>query len=510
MENERPVSGHLSDLTRHAHQDIMGVEPPALEQYRDAPVYDHTVILRLVAVRPLALWSLEQHIGIASGARGTAELGGQKRRYSERDLVALLWLRERVVEGESPQEAGARLIASQRLRNSGALNSGFLGDAGQTGSLGAAQYAPGRNSGALTMGGQQPTYPPPPRHPAIHSGPLTALDSPTGPIPSMREYAAGGTGGLSASAYPTGGAYTPGVERGEYPNGSWGSGPLGYANTPRAGATSRPLSASASRPLNSYGADATATTPRAAAPSGRLGSIYGAPVPITRPPSGFDAAHDQATARELRGAVNPLKDAFSRFDTTSANRLMQQALERYSIEVVCLGLVQPTIARISELWSKSELSVPEQRFALNYLRGFLSSVFHSTMEAVAAPLVVVCCAQREVNDLSALSLAVFWRRSGLRVLYLGADAGSDDLARQEWSETPVVICLTMSSSQRIRSVNQLARQLHSLPAPRPELCYTGALFARNPELQRKVNAVYLGDDPAASTTTVRRMLGVGF
>ncbi len=492
--NERPMSGQLSDVARYARQDIMSVEPPLLENYRDAPVYDHTLILQLVAVRPLALWALEQHLGISSGPRGAVEQSGHKRRYSERDLVALLWMRERVVEGEPPQEASARLIAAQRLRNSGALS---------LGGPGGSQLTSGARSGTLDMDSQNtpyPGYPPQGRFVPTPTGTLTFGEYPSGSFQPPLEQT-GKTGALGNSMYMSEDVHPGDMRHGEYPSGSWADSaqPL----TPPA----RPQNPS--RPLNNRITN-TQVLPQVGGGTGRLGSNYTAPMPIARPASSFDAARDQITARDLRWMVSPLMQAFSRFDTPGANRLMQQAMEQYSVEAICLGLVQPTITRITDLWSKSELTIPEERFAFSYLRGFLMSVFHSTMEPGDAPLVVVGCAQRDTNDLPALLLAVFWRRSGLRVLYLGADAGVDDLARQRWAIMPSIIALTLTTSQRIRSVNHLAKQLRGTPAPRPELCYTGGAFVRNPDLQRKLNAVYLGDDPAAATTTVRRLLGMIF
>ena len=249
MVNERPVSGQLSGVTRYARQDIKSVEPPMLENYRDAPIYDHTLILQLVAVRPLALWALEQHIGISSGARGASEQGGQKRRYSERDLVALLWLRERVVEGESPQDAGARLIAAQRLRNSGALNSGSLktgslSGGGLSGPLGGAQLAPGPRSGMLDMGGKNtpyPGYPPQPGYAPTATGSLAFGEYPSGSFQPAREQQPGVSGSLGGSMYASNAAYSPGASNGEYPSGSWADGAQPYTNPARPLNPSRPL-----------------------------------------------------------------------------------------------------------------------------------------------------------------------------------------------------------------------------------------------------------------------------
>jgi methanogenic corrinoid protein MtbC1 len=495
--NERPTSGPLSDIARYARQDIMSLEPPILENYRDAPVYDHAVILSQVAIRPLALYALEQHLGISSGARGAGEPGGQRRRYSDRDLIALLWMRERIIAGESPDKASERLIRAQRRRNSGALwMSGQLGNDPITG-VPTGQIA------------QHPGYPQG-RFSSTDTGTLTFGEYPSGQFTPPAARQSGISGALGGASYTTGAMSSAGAIPGEYPSGSWGNPPETPPPLSRSLNPSRPFHPS--RPLPGNPAH-TLSGPQAGGASGRLGAVYSAPTApaaITRPTNGFDPVRDQFSAKELRWQVSPLMNTFSRFDTRGANRLIQQALEQFGVEVVCLGLVQPTIARVSDLWSKSELTIPEERFALNYLRGFLTSVFHSTIEPDDAPLVVVGCAHHDERDLPALLLAVFLRRSGVRVIYLGADAGAADLAHQHWATPPSLICLTMTSPQRIRSVNHLARQLRGLPTPHPDLCFAGPIFTRNSDLQRKVNAKFLGDDPAVATTTARRLLGIVF
>ncbi|HEX9035910.1 MAG TPA: B12-binding domain-containing protein [Ktedonobacterales bacterium] len=495
--NERPFAGNPTDVARYAHQDITSLEPPILENYRDAPIYDHNLILELVRVRPIALWALEQHLGISSGARGYTEQSGQRRRYSERDLVALLWMKERVVAGEPPHQAGARLVAAQRMRNSGVLGGAA------SGALRPPAYTPppvGTSVGQLGAAVSFPAFP----HGHFSStatGNLTFSDYPSGPHLGAQERPV--SGGPGAASYTSGALPPLDAAPSEHPSGAWTDTRQAPGPRDRLAGVTRPISASG--PLGER-AGQSQTAPRAAAAPGWPG--VGAPVPITRPSTGFDPARDQASARELRNQVSPLLDAFSRFDTRAANRIIQQALEQYNVEVVCLGIVQPTIARVSELWSRSELTLPEERFTLSYLRGFLNSVFHSTMEPETAPVVVVGCAHRDSSDLPALLLSVFMRRSGLRVVYLGADAGSLDLAQQRWASPPALITLTLNSTQRIRSVNSLAKQLRNLAPHKPELCYTGSIFARSPDLQRKVNAVYLGDDPAAATSTARRLLGI--
>jgi methanogenic corrinoid protein MtbC1 len=449
-----------SDINRVVSQEIRGMEPPLLDNYPDAPIYDHNLIIQLVKVRPIVLWKMEQHLGISPNIRSMTEQSDQKRRYSERDLIALLWIRERIVAGEHPEVASARLIAAQRQRSSSrpltseAYSAAWPSDSPVVN----ARVAP-NSTPQLMSGGQAPFYP--------------------GFSPSTHFWQASDET-LPYREYPSGAPPTP-----------------EQINAQGAAV---------------YGVEAAPTTRRfdERQTDGSLGVARTAPMParIVRPATSLDMAREQAVARELRGLIAPLMQAFSRFDTAAANKLFQQTLERSSVEAVCLGLAQPAIARISDLWSRNEMTIPEERFAFSYLRGFLTSIFHSTLETAGGKLVALGCAQHDTHDLPALLLAVFLRRAGLNVTYLGADAGVEDLARQRWDKTPALIVLSLASAQRIRSVNKLAKQLQTQQQPHPDLAYTGAIFARNFELQRKVNAIYLGDDPAAATITLRRRLGI--
>ena len=143
------------------------------------------------------------------------------------------------------------------------------------------------------------------------------------------------------------------------------------------------------------------------------------------------------------------------------------------------------------------------------MRGFLYSHFHAAAESPQAPLVFVGCGQREFGDLSALMVALFWRNAGLRVVYLGQDAGGADLVEQARLRRPGLVALLVADSARVRALSRVARDLHALPHPRPIVAFGGPIFARHPELQRKVVGIYLGDDATTATWQVRRLLGIG-
>ena len=512
MAQDHPQSGQLSDFVQmNRRGSSRSMDPPLLSQYPDTLVYEVSTLVQLIKVRPLTLWAWEQQLGISSGDQGH-DANGHKRRYSERDLVALLWVRDMVIGGESPQEAAARLLAAQR----GGGTSGYLsGGAMSAGPYGAdptrhgpafgsqpqrrATNSGGLNSGALSSDG-------------LNSGALynrTPTYDPTQANPMGEPWAAQPSGSLAAPSYPgmnpaAGGAGMRPTQPGRaippdpWNTDPWGTGGQTSPQDTRPGGFSGPLRAGAS-----------SGALQMAGPSGRLGAIYGASLePSLFQSRGASMSQSLSVLRELRPAVPQLLQSFARFDTARAGAILQEALRQYSVEDVCVGLVQPAVARISELWSKSELTNPEERFALNYLRGFMSSVYHLTQEPLGAPFAVVGCAPNETSDFGALLLAVLWRRAGLRVVYLGRGIDGDQLLQQRWPITPAIVALTATTPQRIRALARIGKKLGELPAPQPIFAYSGPIFVRNPDLKRKLTGVYLGDDAVVATRHVRQLLNM--
>lgn len=84
--------------------------PPDLRRYSTTPRYDLAAISDLVGVRAMMLWTWEQNLGISTP--DDAPTGGV--RYSERDMIALAWLREQILEGVDPAVAAKILREAQQ------------------------------------------------------------------------------------------------------------------------------------------------------------------------------------------------------------------------------------------------------------------------------------------------------------------------------------------------------------------------------------------------------------
>src|SRR5579885_1201490 len=96
-----------------------GGEPPRLDTLSDEPIYDISTVVQELGVRVPVLWAWEQQLGLSSQQRDGSSSRAPARRYSERELIALKWVRDQVLAGVSLREAAARLLASQRLSSRG-------------------------------------------------------------------------------------------------------------------------------------------------------------------------------------------------------------------------------------------------------------------------------------------------------------------------------------------------------------------------------------------------------
>lgn len=404
---------------------------PNLASYSAAPKYDLPTMVQLVGVRSIVLVGWEQQFGIPAAHRPE---DNQPRRYSERDLIAVLWMRDQILNGASPGEAATKLLA---IQDSGA----FPHRPGVTRPL-----SP-RDTRPLTQADIEFVTD---RIRASTAGPGSgALGSSTAwPVPPAT--AGHVTGGPAAIGHRMTGAAAP------TRSGSWEA-----AQLPRGGLT---------RPVGSTG------TPGAA-------------------------------RRDPRALVPELVRAFISLDTTAAHHVTQEALGGRNIETVTVSLLQPALQRISEMWSRHEASTPEERFAENYVRAMLFSFFHGASEQPNGVFVMVCCGPRERNEIDALTLAVAWRRAGARVVYLGQDVEPSSLVEEVRLRRPALVAVSISASQRVRTLARLAKAMEQLGSAAPIFGFYGPTFERNPELRKRVGGVYLGDDTSNATFHLKRLFG---
>ncbi len=511
-------------LGESAGQEGAWDSPPDLMQRSGEPRYDTQELVRLVGVPANILWGWEQKLGIPRPIRMVDGRGGSIPRYSDRDVLAVLWLRDQLRAGAQPVEAAVRLFDAQRASQSGSLQRPWQIVSTDTGA------SPGPISGAMMPGphnsGQFPAVPPEPR--GATSGPLRSgptgipMSGPLGPVirPNVTSGPLGGGGrmptnpGLGPNSTGRGATSSPLWQR---PQVSATSGPL--TQRPQSAPTSGPLwqgqIAAYSGPLGRAGTSAPLSRPLSPA------MTYGpASDRLVSPPSGARLTGGFATrpphsqpvggTGKLSMLQGALLTAFAAMDAAESRAHLDEAVRECPVDTLCLRLLQPLVIRLAELASSGHLSPGAEYFGYVTVRNRLAAMLDTMPVTNEAPMLLLACAPGEYHEIGPLILAILWRRVGLRSIYLGPDVAADALIAEARARRPISVCLSAATDAGARSIAQIAGAIARLEHPRPIVGFGGAAFVRSPQLQGRVRGGYfLGVDAPTATRHIFRLLDDG-
>jgi MerR family transcriptional regulator, light-induced transcriptional regulator len=121
----------------------------------------------------------------------------------------------------------------------------------------------------------------------------------------------------------------------------------------------------------------------------------------------------QAAARELAGALD-------RFDEEQAHAVLDRLLAAYRIESILRDLLVPYLHDLGERWARGEVTVAQEHFASNLLRGRLLGLARGWGQG-HGPTAVLACLPGEQHDLGLIAFGITLYRRGWRIIYLGPD-----------------------------------------------------------------------------------------
>jgi methanogenic corrinoid protein MtbC1 len=189
-----------------------------------------------------------------------------------------------------------------------------------------------------------------------------------------------------------------------------------------------------------------------------------------------------------------------------AVRTIAQALAVYTVEETCLQLLQPVLIEIGRRWAAGTLSVTVEHFASAVVRAQLDGLFRSAATNEHGPLVLVGCAGGELHEIGALMLALFLRRAGLRVAYIGQNVESESLAATVAALRPAAVALSATLEEHVPALAEAAQRVASRPGA-PYICFGGQAFEGRPELADGIRGDFLGSNARHGVDEIKRKLG---
>jgi DNA-binding transcriptional MerR regulator len=225
----------------------------------------------------------------------------------------------------------------------------------------------------------------------------------------------------------------------------------------------------------------------AAAQAARLVLSGGEPEPRT----------DSGSAAPLEEAAGNLSAALDRLDEQAANSALDRLFSAYTVETVLQEVVLPYLHRLGDRWEAGEVSVAQEHFASNLLRGRLLGLAQGWGQG-QGPLAILACVPGEHHELGLLVFGVALRRRGWRITYLGTDSPIEAVADLARSLAPAVVVLLSINAEgfldHAREIEHLTKQVQVMIAG------TGA----TPEVARHTQTRVLDQDPVSAAETIDR------
>lgn len=156
----------------------------------------------------------------------------------------------------------------------------------------------------------------------------------------------------------------------------------------------------------------------------------------------------QATAPAELG--EELLGCLRSYDESGAHRVLDRALAGYGADGLVIDVVLPALRRIGSLWSAGEITVGEEHFATQLVRGRLLALSRGWGSG-SGPMLLLACPPGEHHDIALAGFGLMMRDRGSRVALLGPDTPLDALAESSRQLGPdrIVLALTVEEPARL-------------------------------------------------------------
>lgn len=158
-----------------------------------------------------------------------------------------------------------------------------------------------------------------------------------------------------------------------------------------------------------------------------------------------DAPVTSAAPGDLAGF---LRTALESFDEPAAQAILDRLISELSTSAVLRDVVVPYLTGLGERWESGEVSIAQEHFASQVLRGRLAGLARG-WGAGNGPRAVLACPSGELHDLGLMIFGITLRHRGWRIAYVGADTPLEELTRVVQATRPDLVVLTATVPGRL-------------------------------------------------------------
>jgi MerR family transcriptional regulator, light-induced transcriptional regulator len=179
--------------------------------------------------------------------------------------------------------------------------------------------------------------------------------------------------------------------------------------------------------------------------------------------SGDDTGDDAEASPLVLDLTEQLRQAMTDFDSAAAHAALDRLLGTFSIRYVITDVLIPYLRDLGEGWAQGSVTVAQEHFASNLLRGRMLAIAREWGDGGPAAAVLACL-PGEAHDLGLIFFGILLGRRGWRVTFLGADTPFDTIETGAPGLHPTLIVLATLDDARFREhADAIARLAASMP-----------------------------------------------
>jgi DNA-binding transcriptional MerR regulator len=190
-----------------------------------------------------------------------------------------------------------------------------------------------------------------------------------------------------------------------------------------------------------------------------------------------------------------LAAALDAFNAERAHAVFDRLLATVSVESLLVEVVVPYLRELGDRWEAGTISIAQEHFASNLLRGRLMGLARDWALG-AGPALVLACPPGEEHDLGLIMFGIAVSRRGRPVVFLGTDTPLETVRETVVALHPSAVVLAVTRPEPLRGQREALRGLAD--EVRLLVCGAGAV----PADVAAAGAEVLGGDPVQAARTV--------
>ena len=196
-------------------------------------------------------------------------------------------------------------------------------------------------------------------------------------------------------------------------------------------------------------------------------------------------------------------EACIEFNESKAEQTLNQAFSMFPVEVVCLDVLQKGLAEIGDLWQENRVSVQQEHFASGLAMRRLDALLIATPPPTRNQILLIGCPPGEWHVFTPLLLALFLRRRGFPLIYLGGNVPAPRFAD---TVKNVKADLVILISQQLVTAATLQETAILLSKQKISVAFGGRIFNVQPDITNSISGYFLGTELTAALDEIELIL----